>query len=174
MDELIRFFGAYPELGILIILVLLVTGAWLGVRTQQRWHLWKHKRRLKKGGKAEKWAHRALMDDGFEIVGEQVRAPVRMAIDGEWLEREVRLDLLAARDGERFAVEVKSGQQAFDPGVAPIRRQMLEYVLVFGLDGILLADYNTQTFHTVEFEWTANPNHPPEDKEGDGAEPQQD
>lgn len=157
MSELYNFFASYPEIGILLVLALLVAGAWLGVRIKERWYLWKHKQRLKTGGRAEKWARKALESDGFTILGEQVRAPVHMAIDGEWIEREVRLDLMAEKEQERFAVEVKSGQQAFDPGEAAIRRQMLEYVLVFGLDGILLADYNTQSFHTIEFEWSAGP-----------------
>ena len=153
MNTAWEFLVRTPELLIILVLLLIILGAWAAVKFRDFRQNLRHKGRLRRGSKAEKWAVQALEQDGFEILAEQAVAPVRFAIDGEWQEREVRMDILAKKEGELFGVEVKSGNQALDPGMATIRRQMLEYTLAFELNGILWADYEQKSFHYIEFEW---------------------
>ena len=73
-------------------------------------------------------------------------------VDGEPVDVRVRADLLVARDGLRYVAEVKTGGQAPDPTYPPTRRQLLEYMLVFEPDGLLLVNPDEGTITEAEYE----------------------
>jgi hypothetical protein len=63
----------------------------------------------------------------------------------------VRADLLVQRDGALFVAEVKTGSRAPDPSFPATRRQLLEYLMVFEPDGLLLVDMEREAVMEVEF-----------------------
>jgi hypothetical protein len=72
-------------------------------------------------------------------------------VDGEEHGVEVIADMLVERDGWRFIAEVKTGELAPDPLRPATRRQLLEYLLAFEPDGLLLVDMVQQTVHEIAF-----------------------
>ena len=62
-----------------------------------------------------------------------------------------RVDLLVVRHGKRFAVDVKTGDIAPDPRHPATRRQLLEYLLAFEVDGVLLVDMRARRIHEIAF-----------------------
>jgi hypothetical protein len=122
---------------------------WLAVR---RWReRWRHRRRWLRARRAEADAVVLLERLGYIVVGEQVEGAYSIQVDGESVSIVLRADYVVARDGRRFVAEVKSGQ--FAPLLAnrATRRQLLEYLVAFQVDGVLLVDGETRRVHQVEF-----------------------
>ena len=71
--------------------------------------------------------------------------------DGEEVEVAVRADLWVGRGSRRFVAEVKTGSMAPDPTRSATRRQLLEYLLVFEPDGLLLVDVEEGLIHEIDF-----------------------
>ena len=98
-------------------------------------------------------AERLLAQHGFEVVGRQVTAKWPLWIDGEEVQVHCRADLVVRprRDRRaRYVAEVKTGGAA-DPRLPATRRQLLEYTLVFEVDGVLLLDMEAREIRQVEF-----------------------
>ena len=73
-------------------------------------------------------------------------------VDGESWEVLCRADLLVEdADGARFVAEVKTGRMAPEPTRPATRRQLLEYWLVFPVDGVLLVDMAAGRVRAVRF-----------------------
>jgi hypothetical protein len=58
---------------------------------------------------------------------------------------------MVLRGGRRFVAEIKTGDQAPDPSFPATRRQLLEYQLVFEVEGLLLVDMAAGRVRTVSF-----------------------
>jgi len=99
----------------------------------------------------ESAAERLLADEGFTVLDRQVTRRWAMHVDGEPHEVACRADLLVGRDGLRYVAEVKTGERASDPRNPATRRQLLEYRLVFPVDGVLLVDMSDERVVHVEF-----------------------
>lgn len=136
--------------GLLILLMLLA--AWIGLRIRRAWMNFKMRRRFSRGDRGEEWAEYELKRNGYELIDRQCTAESYMQVNGEWHTNYIRMDFLAERDGLRFGVEVKSGPEATKPTIAATRRQLLEYFVVYQLDGLLLANYEERTLNTIYFE----------------------
>ena len=147
--------GATPGgvlLALLIaLLVLLCAALALGWwRASRRWSRASRSRnRRAQRGEAE--ARALLEDEGYEVLDTQLSAGWTIEVDGEPVDVRVRADLLVARDGLRYVAEVKTGGQAPDPTYPPTRRQLLEYMLVFEPDGLLLVNPDEGTITEVGF-----------------------
>jgi hypothetical protein len=64
-----------------------------------------------------------------------------LVIAGERRERiRLRADYLVRRGKQRFVAEVKTGNLVASIRHAPTRRQLLEYQLAYGTNGVLLVD----------------------------------
>jgi len=70
--------------------------------------------------------------------------------DGEPMEVSLRADLLVTRNGRRYVAEVKTGRAAPRLDCAATRRQLLEYRIAFGVDGVLLVDAESDRVIVVE------------------------
>ena len=88
---------------------------------------------------------------GYGVVGRQPTRRWRMTIAGRPREVSSRADLLVERKGRRFVADVKTGGRAPDPRIPATRRQLMEYLLVFEVDGALLVDMERGRVREVEF-----------------------
>lgn len=128
-------------------LVALVLGRWVGS--------WRGSRRARvraaRAGGGEHDAVQLLKRAGFRIVARQARIWWSPLVDGEPHETELRADYLVEHGGEVFVAEVKTGEQAPQLSTAATRRQLLEYHVAFGVDGVLLVCPERGAIHRVEF-----------------------
>lgn len=62
-----------------------------------------------------------------------------------------RADLVVEGHGGRFVAEVKTGSTASRPTQPSTRRQLLEYLHVFPVDGVLLVDMHRERIREVSF-----------------------
>lgn len=110
----------------------------------------KKKRISQRAKRGEKGARRFLEQQGYVILDDQVQHTVVLEMDGNTVESIVRADMLAKKNGRIYVVEVKTGQQA-NPRLPLVRRQMLEYDLLFKPHAVLFVDMENKRIHTVRF-----------------------
>lgn len=143
-SDLLALLAAAVLAGVLLALVLgrLVRG-WRGSRRARV--------RAERAGAGEDDAAGMLRRAGFRIVARQARTWWTPLVDGEPCETELRADYLVEADGELLVAEVKTGDEAPRITTAATRRQLLEYHVAFGADGVLLVCPERGTIHRVEF-----------------------
>jgi hypothetical protein len=143
------------ELGIRTLLIgALVVGALAvaAMHTLKRWHAaWQRRSRWSRANQAETRAALWLRQLGYEVLGAQVEGTYVLAVDGIETAVLLRADYLVARHGLTYVAEVKSGNAAPKLSTAATRRQLLEYLLAFGVDGVLLVDGETRRVHEIVF-----------------------
>jgi len=108
------------------------------------------KRTFKSGRIAETAAVKYLRSHGYKILASQLREEVLIYVDGEAEKSVVRADYLVRRGWKLYVVEVKSGQQG-NARLPAIRRQLLEYYMVYQPDGILLLDMEHKNLQEIRF-----------------------
>ena len=108
-------------------------------------------RRGVRARRAEHEAEDLLAREGYEVLDRQVTREWPVDVDGERHLARVRADLLVSRDGYDYIAEVKTGADATRPTFPSTRRQMLEYLLAFDVDGVLLVDMDRRVVRSVEF-----------------------
>ncbi|MBM7855501.1 hypothetical protein JOC37_001898 [Desulfohalotomaculum tongense] len=114
-------------------------------------HAYKLRRQSIKSRRAEQKAQKYLQQQGYTIVAVQKRVPIYTKIDGRSYKNHVKADFIVKKGGFKYVVEVKTGKQVAKPTGAGIRRQLLEYYLIYRTDGVLLLDMENKNIHTVEF-----------------------
>jgi hypothetical protein len=111
-----------------------------------------NRRRAEVARRGEEGAETLLAGRGYRVVGRQETRRFAVLVDGEEVEASCRADLLVERvdDGTEWVAEVKTGDatRATRPAT---RRQLLEYALVFEVDGVLLVDMEARAVHEVTF-----------------------
>ena len=85
------------------------------------------------------------------MLGAQVEGSYSLVVDGEPLNVPLRADYMVSRRGRRYIAEVKSGKSAPRLSTAATRRQLLEYLVAFEVDGVLLVDGEERQVHEVVF-----------------------
>lgn len=134
-------------LAVAIALLLLIAALALR-RGYLRWRLrrrWSHARAV------ERQAGRLLEELGYAVLGRQIETTYTVLVDGQPTEVALRADYLVSRDGRQFVAEVKSGLVAPRLDTAATRRQLLEYLMAFQVDGVLLVDGEQREVHEVTF-----------------------
>ncbi|MGE0867249.1 MAG: hypothetical protein AB7P03_01710 [Kofleriaceae bacterium] len=122
------------------------------VRKAGRWRgSWQARRRAARAGQGEEAAAALLRAAGFKIVARQARTWWCPEVDGEAFETELRADYLVEAAGELLVAEVKTGEHAPQLSTAATRRQLLEYHVAFGADGVLLVCPERGAIHRVDF-----------------------
>ncbi len=109
------------------------------------------KRMLRKARKGEHKAIHLLESNGYTVTGAQERKTITTWINGKPYENHVRADYLVKKRGKTFVAEVKTGKNAPKPTLADTRRQLMEYYLAYGTDGILLIDMERRKINEVVF-----------------------
>jgi len=125
-------------------------GAWYGLAIAAH----RARRRMacsrRAGRRGETRALRLLRRRGYRVLAREVRATVRVRVDGHDVDYDVRADALVRRWWRRYVVEIKTGGGA-TPANRATRRQLLEYACAFGVRGVLLVDADGGRIHRVTF-----------------------
>ena len=133
--------------GLLLALFLLL----LVLRIRRAVRSGKAQTRARRASGGEARAKRLLVDLGFEMLGEQVTCDYEILVDGIAHAVRLRADCIVSKDGFSYVAEVKTGEVAPNVGTAATRRQLLEYRVAFGVDGVLLVDGDTGRVSHVVF-----------------------
>jgi hypothetical protein len=126
-----------PVAVVALLLAAIQTARLVWSRTARAWAIRARARRAVEG---EHRAEPLLRRAGYEVLGTQVPGRWTVFADGEPLEIGLRADLLVARGDRTYIAEVKTGRLAPRLDHAATRRQLLEYRMAFGVDGVLLVD----------------------------------
>jgi hypothetical protein len=127
--------------------VVLLVARWIARRAASRRAVVRSRRAL--AGEASAVA--LLADAGYEVTDTQVRHAWTFLAGGAPVTVELRCDALVARDGRRLVAEVKTGERAPSLATAATRRQLLEYAVAFGADGVVLVDAEAGAVIEVDF-----------------------
>ena len=96
-------------------------------------------------------AEKLLKKNGYSVIDRQVVGEWWIDVDGEEVEVQVRADFMVKKRRRVYVAEVKTGRMVTDPVFPATRRQLLEYHLVFDVDGVLLVDAESRQIHRVDF-----------------------
>lgn len=133
-----------------VFVAVMAIGAWL----ETKWRTYRAKKTAsklaKKGLKAEKEAETLLKKLGYTLLQRQPPASYWAVVDGEPQNVALSGDLLVSHSGKTFLAEVKTGK-AVTLDHAETRRQLLEYQLAFGVDGLLLVDMEAKAIRKIRF-----------------------
>lgn len=134
-----------------VVAVLGLVAALLWRRLRKRWRSARARRQGKVARRAEVRAGRWLEKEGFELIEEQASRNWVVRVNDD--EEIVRLsaDWLVERAGKRYVVEVKTGKRAPSIRNSATRRQMLEYLCAYEVDGVILMDMESGELVEVEF-----------------------
>lgn len=128
-------------------LLALVLSRWI-----REWRgSWRARRRAARAGAGEEAAVDLLEAAGFEVVERQARVVWAPLVDGVPQHLELRADYLVEAGDELLVAEVKTGDEAPNLDTAATRRQLLEYHVAFGVDGVLLVSPERGTVQRVMF-----------------------
>ena len=106
-------------------------------------------RRFRRGRKGEEDAEQFLRRHGFRIIEKQATRRMRMLVDGEPREFDIRADFIVKKGSRKCIVEVKSGEAATNPASIDTRRQLLEYTVSYNADKVYLFDADQSTMSEV-------------------------
>lgn len=116
---------------------------------------WLRQRRRSKRAKAaigaEVRALELLRARGYTVLDTQVRQVWPVCHGVRQLEFTLRADAVVRRANATYVAEVKSSSFVADLKHGPTRRQLLEYALAYGADGVLLVDMHAQRIEEVTF-----------------------
>ncbi|MDD2420825.1 MAG: hypothetical protein PHC60_02655 [Heliobacteriaceae bacterium] len=140
------------------ILLLTVIAAFLGGALfcswlRHRWQRWQGFRRMCRGRRGEQQAARLLQASGFRVLSTQPAGNLMVRVDGKPVPVTVRADYLVSCQGKTYVAEVKTGKPAPRPTQGDIRRQLLEYSLVYAVDGVLYVDMARGKIQRIVFEY---------------------
>lgn len=129
-----------------VVITLWIASAWRSWRGSRRARI-----RAARSMAGEDDAAQLLEAAGFTIVAVQARLVWTLLVDDVPHPIELRADYLVTIDEERYVAEVKTGDDAPKLSTAATRRQLLEYLVAFGVDGVLLVSPEAGTIQRVEF-----------------------
>lgn len=145
------------SLAILVLTVIVMVLAWAWYRARHRIHR-ANRRRQQRASAGEADAEALLEAAGFQVLDRQITARWTLFVDGAPVDVSCRADLLVrARSkaslprNQRFIAEVKTGDRAIEPTHPATRRQLMEYLHAFDVDGVLLVDMTRRCVRHVEF-----------------------
>lgn len=141
---------ALPPAALYALLATLAIGLALGVSAAGRLRGRRRRRAAAHGRRMERRAPAALARRGFRVIERHPALTVEYHVDGEPRSLTLEADLLVARRGRRYVVEVKTGG-ATQIERRDTRRQLLEYAVHYAADGVLLYDADADELHAVEF-----------------------
>ncbi len=126
-----------PVTAILLLALLLAVFGWWRASTRIARG---NRRRQVRAAIGEHNAESLLARFGYTVDDRQVTVRWCMHIDGEPTEVSSRADLLVSQWRRTYVAEVKTGDKAPDPTRPATRRQLMEYLHAFDVDGVLLVD----------------------------------
>jgi PD-(D/E)XK nuclease superfamily len=142
---------AFALAGLAVGVVAAALVAWLRAAWRRRARSRFAKARAARALAGEAAAEALLAAAGYRVIARQVRRAWQLRCDGDAVELELRCDLLAEADGRTYVAEVKTGAAAPRLDTAATRRQLLEYQVAYGADGVLLVDAEAGAVRVVDF-----------------------
>ncbi|MEO8698701.1 MAG: hypothetical protein ABI867_01625 [Kofleriaceae bacterium] len=139
----------------LVTLLAALAGALVALMITRTLRSWRGSRRARRrasrASAGEDHAADLLRRAGYRIVARQARTWWWPLLDGEPQETEVRADYIVEAEGELLVAEVKTGEEAPQLSTAATRRQLLEYLVAFQVDGVLLVCPERDAISRVDF-----------------------
>ena len=137
----------YVVVGIAAILVTILISIWLR-RTRRSYIAVRRQRRAARG---ETNAEPLLTLAGYRI--EERQPQILWSITCAQVRHDIslRADYVVTRNDRRYVAEVKTGDKAPKVANAATRRQLLEYVVAYEVDGVLLVDVERNVVSEVDF-----------------------
>jgi len=136
---------------VLLLFGALVAGALLAGWLGRFWRRLRFTRRRSRGRQGELEAPAVLRAAGYTVLDDQANLEGCLEVDGRKHTYDVRADFLVARGQQRYVAEVKTGEKAPDPVHSATRRQLLEYRVLYDVDGVLLVDMEREEIRRVEW-----------------------
>lgn len=133
---------------------LIIWGVLLGIAVS--FGLYKYLKRrkiqkiLKRAKAGEKKAIAFLERRGYRVTEIQSRQKVITNIGGTDHESTIIADLIVRKGFFKYVVEIKTQGQAF-PTLPNVRRQMMEYYLIFQPHGVIFLDMEKEKMRLVKF-----------------------
>lgn len=150
LESLLRWFSTQAQWVALAFLFLLLVQSlrlvWLRSEAGRR-----VSRHRKRGAGAEMAAARLLEASGYRIVERQPQGGYEMEVDQRLAKVRLRGDYLVTLGERRYLAEVKSGLESAKVSGRATRRQLLEYLFAFEVDGVLLVDMHAERIVPVSF-----------------------
>jgi len=128
-----------------------VLGWWLVARLQAWARSRRARARARRALRGESHAEKLLVRRGFVIRDRQVTRRWTIDVDGEAFSVSLRADLLVERHSRTFVAEVKTGDEAPRISNVSTRRQLLEYLLAYEADGVLLVEPEAASVREITF-----------------------
>ena len=142
---------------ILALLAIVAVVAALAALSVWKWlRRRKFKNAMRRARFLEKRTLGFLEEKGFQCLEEQVERTSFFFLNGKRVPFRVRADYLLKRRGRKYIVEVKTGKQSESPESPSVRRQLLEYALLFAPWPVLLVDGEKQRVYEVRFPGVAS------------------
>ncbi|RMG94056.1 MAG: hypothetical protein D6705_17145 [Deltaproteobacteria bacterium] len=138
-----------PAPHVLVLVGAVLLGVLLALVLARRWRRFVAGRRSRRGLRAERIAERLLRRHGFVVLDRQVEGGIELFVDGCPRTFRVRADALVARGPDVFVAEFKSGDASGTLAHRGTRRQLVEYMLAFDVERILLVDVARRAVHEV-------------------------
>jgi len=131
--------------------IAVLVGWWLLANVRAWVRSRRARRRARRALRGETRAEKLLVHRGFAIRDRQVTRKWVIDVDGEELAVTLRADLLVERHSRRFVAEVKTGDEAPRISNVSTRRQLLEYLLAYEVDGVLLVEPEAASVREITF-----------------------
>jgi hypothetical protein len=131
-----------------LVAVVLAIGWWRAHTRVRRGNV----ARLRIAQQGERDAEPLLAAYGYDVVDRQVTGWFTLWVDDEPVDVSARADLIVRGPDGTYVAEVKTGATNTDPGRPATRRQLLEYLHAFDVDGALLVDVPGRVVRKVSFE----------------------
>lgn len=138
-----------------LVLAALGAVAALAFAAALRWARWRtsvqSRRRARRGFAGQAAAAKLLAAAGYTVEDANPRVDWATRRGDEDHVVELRADYLVRRGRRHYIAEVKTGDAADFVGNSATRRQILEYQLAFGVDGVLLVCPEDKRVEPIEF-----------------------
>lgn len=155
LDTLFSAFGTLdwqtfgPPALLILVVLLLVQSVRLWLQRGRAARRVARHRELGQG--AEKVARQLLLRSGYKIVAEQATSAYEILVDGLPVKIHLRSDFVVKKGKQSFVAEAKGGEISAKVTGRATRRQLLEYLLAFDVDGVLLVDVQGRRVTQIEF-----------------------
>lgn len=131
----------------------LLTGVAIIYFIQKKFSYYKKRKILMRAKKAELDAMSFLEKHGYRIEAVQESKEVITEVDGKSKKNKVIADYIVKKGKKKYVVEVKTGKQTDKITASGIRRQLLEYFLIFQPHGIILLDMENKKLQHINFKY---------------------
>lgn len=98
-------------------------------------------------------AEKLLKKNGYEILARNKKESIVVRYNGKEHFGSLEADYVVRKAKKQFVVFEKKGETPFDPTEPALRRKLIEFERVFGLNGILLVDPDEGEINPVTFKF---------------------